>query len=365
MARQLVSRQSQRACASQAARPSLLATAAAFAVVALLSAGVSVDAAAKSNEYIEDTDRFPGWKGELPQQQPLGSDAITIGYGEAGKEMWRGEVKQISDSPRAFLYKKLLSDEECAYLINNAKERMTKSTVVDSATGKSMDSDVRTSTGSFYSRGQDEVIRRIEKRLSHISFLPVDNGEGLQILHYVNGQQYKPHEDFFHDSVNARPENGGQRVATVLMYLTTPEEGGETVFPKAQIKTTGPGWSDCAKEGLAVKATKGDALLFYSLKPNGETDPTSMHGSCPTLKGEKWSATKWIHTGSFGLSTEEQRAKWGECVDADDRCEEWALAGECKANPSYMNKYCRPACKVCDPDDPKNDKADMDAAKAQ
>lgn len=38
-----------------------------------------------------------------------------------------------------------------------AKERMTKSTVVDSATGKSMDSDVRTSTGSFYSRGQDEV----------------------------------------------------------------------------------------------------------------------------------------------------------------------------------------------------------------
>ncbi len=29
------------------------------------------------------------------------------------------------------------------------------------------------------------MIRRVEKRLSHISFLPVDNGEGLQILHYV------------------------------------------------------------------------------------------------------------------------------------------------------------------------------------
>jgi 2OG-Fe(II) oxygenase superfamily len=34
-----------------------------------------------------------------------------------------------------------------------------------------------------------------------------------------NGQQYKPHEDYFHDKVNARPENGGQRIATVLMYL--------------------------------------------------------------------------------------------------------------------------------------------------
>lgn len=29
---------------------------------------------------------------------------------------------------------------------------------------------------------------------------------------------------------------------------TTPEQGGETVFPKAQNKVTGPEWSDCAKE---------------------------------------------------------------------------------------------------------------------
>lgn len=36
------------------------------------------------------------------------------------------------------------------------------------------------------------------------------------------GQEYKPHEDYFHDTVNARPENGGQRIATVLMYLCAP-----------------------------------------------------------------------------------------------------------------------------------------------
>ena len=44
---------------------------------------------------------------------------------------------------------------------------------------------------------------------------------------------------------------------------------------------------------------KGDALMFYSLHPDGSLDPTSMHGSCPTLKGDKWSATKWIHVGPF------------------------------------------------------------------
>jgi prolyl 4-hydroxylase len=52
----------------------------------------------------------------------------------------------------------------------------------------------------------------------------------------VDGQKYEPHTDYFHDSYNSRPDNGGQRVATVLIYLATPEEGGETVFPHADKK---------------------------------------------------------------------------------------------------------------------------------
>ena len=47
-------------------------------------------------------------------------------------------------------------------------------------------------------------------------------------------------------------------------------------------------------QGLAVKAIRGDAVLFYSLLPNGTVDPMSEHGSCSTLKGEKYSATKWV-----------------------------------------------------------------------
>jgi hypothetical protein len=65
---------------------------------------------------------------------------------------------------------------------------------------------------------------------------------------------------------------------------STPEEGGETVFPQGEKKTSGPGWSECARKGMAVKAIKGDAILFYSLLPNGKIDQSSEHGSCPTLK---------------------------------------------------------------------------------
>ena len=51
------------------------------------------------------------------------------------------------------------------------------------------------------------------------------------MLHYHHGQRYEQHHDFLIDKVNPAPENGGQRIITFLMYLTTVEEGGETYFP--------------------------------------------------------------------------------------------------------------------------------------
>ena len=59
---------------------------------------------------------------------------------------------------------------------------MQKSTVVDSATGKSKDSDVRTSLGSYFPRGHDEIIKKIENRVAQVSMLPVENQEAMQIL---------------------------------------------------------------------------------------------------------------------------------------------------------------------------------------
>jgi hypothetical protein len=53
--------------------------------------------------------------------------------------------------------------------------------------------------------------------------------------------------------------------------------------------------AECGRRGLAVKPRKGAALLFWSLQPDGKTkDMHSLHGGCPVIKGDKWSATKWI-----------------------------------------------------------------------
>ena len=43
---------------------------------------VSASTALASEVYVEDTDRFPGWRGELPQLEKV--DPNSVGYGEAG-----------------------------------------------------------------------------------------------------------------------------------------------------------------------------------------------------------------------------------------------------------------------------------------
>lgn len=218
----------------------------------------------------------------------------TIGYGVM-REEWRGEVVQMSWSPRLYLLKQFLSIEECDHLKSQASSRMRNSTVVDN-TGRNIPSHVRTSSGMFLPKDFDTTMRSIERRISHVTMLPVENQEDLQILHYHDGQKYDPHLDFFTDAWNMRLQAGGQRIVTFLMYLSTVEEGGETVFPSALQDDLNhePEWPCCAQSGLSVKAVKGDAIMFYGLDPGGNLDQRSLHGSCPTLKGDKWSATKWI-----------------------------------------------------------------------
>ncbi|PAN46657.1 hypothetical protein PAHAL_9G202200 [Panicum hallii] len=219
--------------------------------------------------------------------------------GEKG-EPW---TEVLSWEPRAFVYHNFLSKEECDYLISLAKPHMKKSTVVDSATGGSKDSRVRTSSGMFLRRGQDKIIRTIEKRIADYTFIPVEHGEGLQVLHYEVGQKYEPHFDYFHDDYNTK--NGGQRIATLLMYLSDVEDGGETVFPSAPVNSSSSPFynelSECAKNGLSVKPEMGDALLFWSMKPDGSLDPTSLHGGCPVIKGNKWSSTKWMRVHEYKI----------------------------------------------------------------
>lgn len=263
------------------------------------------------------------------------------------------KVKHISTKPRAFLYEGFLTDEECDHLISLAKDELKRSAVADNLSGKSTQSDVRTSSGMFIPKGKDHIIADIEKKIAAWTFLPTENGEDIQVLRYEPGQKYDPHHDYFVDKVNIA--RGGHRIATVLMYLTDVAKGGETVFPSAEepprhkSHSTKEDLSECARTGIAVKPHRGDALLFFSLHTNATPDPISLHGGCPVIEGEKWSATKWIHVDSF----DKILGDGGNCKDDNESCERWAALGECSKNPAYMigtanlPGACRRSCRIC------------------
>jgi prolyl 4-hydroxylase len=217
--------------------------------------------------------------------------AATI---EAKQETF--DIEVLSWNPRIVLLRNFLNDKECAHLISAATPKLERSDVINEEAGGSKIVEARTSLGMFFDdRGSDAVIKRIEEKISHLTMMSVKYGEIIQVLKYGPGEQFKPHHDYFDKETIGGKEalaNGGQRMATLIMYLNTVEKGGETIFPKLDLKVT---------------PQKGNAVLFYNCQPDGKEDPLTFHGGAPVVQGNKWIATKWLHLGEvqYGEAQEE------------------------------------------------------------
>ena len=187
--------------------------------------------------------------------------------------------------PRVVVFGGLLSDEECDALIALARPRMSRSLTVATKTGGEEVNEDRTSQGMFFQRGENELVKTIEARIARLVNWPIENGEGLQILQYVPGTEYKPHYDYFDPAEPGTPtilQRGGQRVGTVVMYLSEPDNGGGTVFPDVQ---------------LTVAPKRGNAVFFSYDRADPST--RTLHGGAPVTAGEKLIATKWLREREF------------------------------------------------------------------
>ena len=187
--------------------------------------------------------------------------------------------------PRVVVFADLLSAEECAELIALARSRLARSETVETSTGGTAVNPARTSDGMFFEPGEFAVCARLEKRIAELLGWPLENGEGLQILRYGPGAEYLPHYDYFDPEEAGTPailKRGGQRVASIVCYLNTPEAGGATVFPDV---------------GLQVAPVRGNAVFFSYDRPDPAT--RTLHGGAPVAAGEKWVATKWLREGKF------------------------------------------------------------------
>ncbi len=186
-------------------------------------------------------------------------------------------VSVSTESPEMRVLDNILTAQECAELIRLAQPRLQRALTVDTD-GRNQVDDRRTSEGMFFALNELPLIGRIEQRLASLLGIPANHGEGLQILHYLPGQEYEPHFDWFdpqQPGFGKITAVGGQRIASVVMYLNTPEQGGGTAFPEI---------------GLTVTARRG-AAVYFAYEAG---DPSSLHAGLPVLRGEKWIATKWL-----------------------------------------------------------------------
>ncbi|MDY0745316.1 2OG-Fe(II) oxygenase [Paucibacter sp. R3-3] len=207
----------------------------------------------------------------------------------APPSVWAGDrqvnILMALKHPRVVVFGGLLSDEECDQIVALSAARLARSETVATGTDGSEVNAARTSDGMFFERGENELIKRVEARLSALLNWPVDHGEGLQVLRYRPGAEYLPHYDYFepnHVSTATILKRGGQRVASLVMYLNTPKAGGATTFPDVR---------------LDVSPIKGNAVFFSYDRPHPMT--LSLHGGAPVTEGEKWVATKWMRQGVF------------------------------------------------------------------
>jgi prolyl 4-hydroxylase len=189
--------------------------------------------------------------------------------------------------PSTALLANVLSPGECDQLIAAARPRLQPSLVVDPITGLDVVKDHRSSLGMFFRPCETPLIEKIERRIAQVIGQPIENGEGLQILHYPTGAESTPHFDYLMPANEANRESlarSGQRICTFIMYLNDVLAGGETTFPES-------GWSVVPQKGHAVYFEYGNAA--------GQTDPASLHAGAPVLTGEKWIATKWVRNRKF------------------------------------------------------------------
>lgn len=148
----------------------------------------------------------------------------------------------------------------------------------------------RTSTTWYHF--YDSVPELMAKAAKLLGLNTIQHWEEPQTVRYRRTEKFTWHLDALGPGEN-RPNKGGQRIATLLVYLTDipAEDGGATMF--RDLKTPGG-------ERLAVVPKKGSALLFFPAA-GGITDTPfdirTLHCGQAVSEGakhDKWIAQLWL-----------------------------------------------------------------------
>ncbi|ELU04126.1 hypothetical protein CAPTEDRAFT_167710 [Capitella teleta] len=183
--------------------------------------------------------------------------------------------------PWIAVYHQLMSDKDIDDIKALATPRLARATVVNSVTGELEFAKYRISKSGWLKDEEHPTVAKISNRCSALTNLSLSTVEELQIANYGIGGHYEPHFDYSRlAEVTSFDHWRGNRILTVIFYLSDVEAGGGTVFMTA---------------GTKLRPEKGAAAVWYNLHPDGTGDDETKHAACPVLTGNKWVANKWFH----------------------------------------------------------------------
>ena len=194
----------------------------------------------------------------------------------------------INAAPRIFTVDQFVSAGECAHLMAQAQARFAPAR---EATRERLSGEQTAFSGDaavFYIPDCDAVVRNIERRIAAAFDLPATRVEPLSVLRYRLQDRYVPHTDYFDaarlENNRRHGDNSGQRIASFLVYLRAPEQGGETHYLKLNRKIAG---------------RPRMALCHFNLTSGGAPDAMTLHTGEPVRKGEKWLARTTLREKPF------------------------------------------------------------------
>jgi prolyl 4-hydroxylase len=125
------------------------------------------------------------------------------------------------------------------------------------------------------------TVARIEALLTALCGIDPAYGEPLQGQRYAQGQEFKPHTDYF--TPGGRDYQtfcalSGNRTWTFMIYLNEVDAGGATRF-KMLDKTFRP--------------EPGKLLCWNNRLPDGGVNPATLHHGMKVRRGVKYVITKW------------------------------------------------------------------------
>jgi len=201
--------------------------------------------------------------------------------------------QQVADDPLVQVIDDFVTETERSHIIRLTADKLD--TALVSAVGAAKTSDGRTGSVAWVKHDHTPIVRGLVKRVSNLVGIPVRHAESLQVVHYGETQEYKPHFDAYDmttEKGQQRTAKGGQRLVTALMYLNEVEDGGGTIFPKLD---------------LEVEARPGRMVIFHNVGDNDLEDLTrhrhSLHGGSPVWGGQKWACNLWFRQFPYDTNT--------------------------------------------------------------